>query len=1521
MPVTTDTLWNMKRLNRVFGVSALLGLVSFGWMMWHDYQRPWRDIQTGFFNTRSAMAHITALTYESPEEQERLKSLEKAVDDAEADLDRPEVRERIDALETKRDLLAGELQGVALTYGNRNAELGVTVFLYEEKRTLLGDDHDETVAFKERLDNETEHIEGLKSRKEKIEDDLRSVSTQLKEINFKKAAADRALQAYNKGLNDAQARDRKFGPGVQRFFLNLPILDAFPTKDTPGRQEVRQVFMPDIRVDYNFTDSYATDRCITCHVGIDDPAFTKENYVKQAEKALRTATITDVLREKNEALTQELARRLADVEASEAMDKTAFINAFVNAANIYLEEIRRPMIRSGEIQAAFPDAKPDRGQVMSQIETRVRKILSAAPPMVKRGGNDKPLAYAEMSPEQRADYFKALTAAVNTYLDAKDRPEARFDAVLAAHPRLDLFLSPESPHPMKKMGCTVCHEGSGQDTDFILAAHTPKNQKEKDEWKKYYVKELGIPLATFHLVEEFWERPMLLTKYTSASCVKCHEQAFDLERAQTAPLVQAQNLVEGRELFTKVGCINCHSVEGLADARRVGTDLTHVGEKLSMGFIERWIDYPNNFRASTRMPHFFHQENSTETSRWDEYDPHPVMRSHTEVKAIAHYLKVFTKPWDPNPLPEGVTGDPARGGELVKSIGCFACHMDMEATDPLDSDGRSFAQKWIVTDIAMAHAEERVKDRRVSGSEPTAAETQAMIDAALPDAQAAFEKMSKNDRTRYASRRFSDRRREQARLTSKTEAFVAETEERDPDPLKIYVPPEFIRHAPELSGMGTKLVNDPNDAEQVKHGQTWLYNWLENPRHYSSYTVMPRLFTENYYSELPPGDRAKQAQQDIMDVVAYLLSLRNDDFATEPLPETPEHDSEMQRLILMLLGGQNTESVSKRILNDEKSDPAEEHGPLTRAIIAQVTPSFGGGDEARAQIVQLLASKSGSLKDRQKLYFGMKMIGHYGCYACHTIAGFEDATRPGTDLTTWAQKFMSQLDFAFFSHVFEHEREEQPEKWAGLYLGSAPDQQQEFKHLIRDVGESADDLVSGSAGAIPASGNPHQDILQNHASFAYHKMRNPRIYDRGKLKKPYEKLKMPNYYFTEEESTALTTYLLSKREGDVRESVQVNYDNTPVGRIARGRALVHELNCIGCHTIEGDREATIQQYYSDDPAHPDDFKFGARFKPPLLWGEGAKVQYDWLFSFLNNVEMLRPWLDARMPSFFLSTEDATTLVEYFAGLSEYEAKLLKDQIAPVALYLQQVHSGASSTPENPHWYAEDSYTDEAEFLQHYALRHKQATPYEFDISAANTPQEVIETLANPFQKALARATFLANVFDIEFPYSDPETHTVDDARFKLGEEFFYDLKCLACHVGGDPSLPGTTTDIKAPNFALTHKRLQYEWVVKWLQDPQAIQPGANMPQIFQGGSAYASLPEDQRTAKEAQFGKTVDEQASLLIDFLYEMGERRHTAIQPGAAEAATQKATEEEVEFDFGGGDAAEEEKKEEEVEFDFDG
>ncbi len=91
-------------------------------------------------------------------------------------------------------------------------------------------------------------------------------------------------------------------------------------------------------------------------------------------------------------------------------------------------------------------------------------------------------------------------------------------------------------------------------------------------------------------------------------------------------------------------------------------------------------------------------------------------------------------------------------------------------------------------------------------------------------------------------------------------------------------------------------------------------------------------------------------------------------------------------------------------------------------------------------------------------------------------------------------------------------------------------------------------------------------------------------------------------------------------------------------RIEEGRTLLRRYNCQSCHLIEG--EGGLIGDFITEPG----------MAPPILTYEGAKVQPDWLFNFLKSPYAIRPWLDARMPSYQMPDDEAQALVDYFIAI-------------------------------------------------------------------------------------------------------------------------------------------------------------------------------------------------------------------------------------------------------------------------------
>ncbi len=146
---------------------------------------------------------------------------------------------------------------------------------------------------------------------------------------------------------------------------------------------------------------------------------------------------------------------------------------------------------------------------------------------------------------------------------------------------------------------------------------------------------------------------------------------------------------------------------------------------------------------------------------------------------------------------------------------------------------------------------------------------------------------------------------------------------------------------------------------------------------------------------------------------------------------------------------------------------------------------------------------------------------------------------------------------------------------------------------------------------------------------------NPRRWDNG-IDKPFKDLlRMPDFDMTEEEANSITIALI----GQVADKIPLS----GIKRLdaheqiaADGMKVVNKFNCIGCHQVDGVRGDILKMY-------DEDINEG----PPLLVGQGHRVQADWFHHFLKDVYPIRPWLKVRMPTFNLSNEERNAIVSMF----------------------------------------------------------------------------------------------------------------------------------------------------------------------------------------------------------------------------------------------------------------------------------
>ncbi|MQA29830.1 MAG: c-type cytochrome [Luteitalea sp.] len=417
-----------------------------------------------------------------------------------------------------------------------------------------------------------------------------------------------------------------------------------------------------------------------------------------------------------------------------------------------------------------------------------------------------------------------------------------------------------------------------------------------------------------------------------------------------------------------------------------------------------------------------------------------------------------------------------------------------------------------------------------------------------------------------------------------------------------------------------------------KLSEDWVKNWIRNPRAVKPTTWMPRFWYNSNNSE--PEDAVRN-EVEINAVSAYLFE--NSSGHTPAVKSPPRGNAAAGEEIVKNIGclgchvvgeGERTEVGPRRTFGqplenignktsyewifDWVRDP-KHYSPgtympdlrLTDAQVADVATYLSGlkgpaGDAAKATpdekavdevalgyfaavmpFEQAKATLAKLNPEQKQIELGRRVISRYGCFSCHDIKGFENAQAIGTDLSEEGSKLVTRLDFAFISDI------------------------------------------------------PHTSKL----AWFRTKLHDPRIFDKGRLLKPEEKLRMPNYDLSEEENNRLLMAIMSFQR-DIQPPAAMPVRSARYDYLTTGRTLVHRRNCVGCHAIEGEGGDFVNLV-----AEP-------TLGPPMLTPEGARVQPDWLYAFLRNPITIRPWLNVRMPTFGLDDQHLNGAVRYFGAVSD-----------------------------------------------------------------------------------------------------------------------------------------------------------------------------------------------------------------------------------------------------------------------------
>lgn len=1051
-------------------------------------------------------------------------------------------------------------------------------------------------------------------------------------------------------------------------------------------------------------------------------------------------------------------------------------------------------------------------------------------------------------------------------------------SVYCSHPRLDLYVGSNSPHPVEKFGCTICHSGQGGSATFNFAYHYPDSGKTNGQDLEAYTDKKARWQKAFHWEADLhpnflWDSPQVPLRFIESSCLKCHHQVLDLIR--TDGKEEAPKLLKGYRLVRDLGCFGCHEIHGYKGGRPIGPDmrlepyppldelspadrakaladptdppgtyrkngpsLRRVAEKSDADWIVRWIRSPRSFRPETRMPHYYGQHNNHPHQLADDMEGESQLPKSqmgfpdAELQAMTFYL-------------------------LKMSSSHLQMLRNMHALSPSEWAQEQEARQAFLLINQMRQENPSLTPREPDKSLPadTPVERLATVPAPMrklltkDQLTAVLSWFDERDRLRRAAASLSERpfpppelkdakgdpkngeRLFQLKGCLSCHGHEAIREDYKNDQTMAELLNE-ARYGPSLIGLREKLGYEKNP----QRAQAWLYYWLTNPNDYHPRTFMPNPLLE-------PKER--------LDLVAWLLEGSGNVPAPKEWVQVQVSPGDVNGLVLdYLVRALDTRSDAEQALVEGIADVRRFRPDADERILAKDHPpgSFLAGM---------------THEERKLFYLGRKTIARNGCYACHDIPGFEQAKPIGVALNDWGKKDSDRLDFAnILQFIEEH---------------------------------------------YPNYDQFHVDALKlkKREGFLHQKLKDPRSYDWGKMRdRPWDdRLKMPQFKFArlarrpgetdeqfrareeqaeQEAREAVMTFIL----GLVAEPIPMKFVYQPnADRLheVAGLKVLEKYNCVSCHILKpGSYQVRLQdearggtvrdqllRLYRDaeaelrvDPGFPEStaWRSNLPYPPDRVIIRGLPRAKDEE----NNLLSLEPWeaIHFRKPdtgeTLHLPVKSVVTIpLESKEPRHPPYGGLYTDIHTRVIAKLESKNlvgdrpelMGSAPPPlmregqkVQPRWLLEflqrpiplrpsvyrhlrmpqfNLSPEEAQVLVNYfiAVDRLQNPAVGASYSAARIPQQSpaeIERLRREYRVKLRQFTDL----------SEEEIARAD--YFEAGWQLLTNRQlCLQCHNSGNWKADGELVG-RGPSFHLAPERLQPDYMYRWISVPPRLIPYTKM---------------------------------------------------------------------------------------------
>jgi mono/diheme cytochrome c family protein len=491
---------------------------------------------------------------------------------------------------------------------------------------------------------------------------------------------------------------------------------------------------------------------------------------------------------------------------------------------------------------------------------------------------------------------------------------------------------------------------------------------------------------------------------------------------------------------------------------------------------------------------------------------------------------------------------------------------------------------------------------------------------------------------------------------------------------------------------------------------------------------------------------------------------------------------------------------------------------------------------------------------------GQRLFETMGCHGCHLVQGFESLPKVAPDLRKVASKVdpswlveWIQEPKSYWAHTkmptFHFTREESQAAAAYLVNASRFSQGSTYpgngdvaagQKLVQEIGCLGCHQVNEVGNAF-APDLSHVASKVN-ADWLFAWIKNPSDY--------LPRTVMPSLRLSDEQAAHITAYLMTLGEKKEQPGLAAKLGDDKA--VEAGKRLIARYGCYGCHDISGmeaqPRIGPELTTFADK--RPWEMAFG---DVPLvkkkhhditpiqhltaLYNDGQKIEESWegwSFGKMKNARMYATdRIIQQMPNFAFADDDASALLVLLRSFTDetLPASYISVPTAEKALRVAGEQLFAKYNCLGCHHVAGQGGT----IAPNLAYEGSKARG-EWVLSFLKQPHMIrpimtarMPTFPMTDQEAVTLRDYIMTVF------IDPRVPTVPQVAQSLtpdlaaqGEKLYWEkYPCFTCH-----QIQGKAVGAAVgPDLTDVWKRLNPDWIVQWIKNPQAFEPATIMPNL------------------------------------------------------------------------------------------